>query len=280
MVGKPKRSGRTSSVVNELETTPGQVNRASTSTERTKLYRLKNPALAKAKDDKANLAQKNKSKQYPEEHRAKLDQLNLRRQIKKSGGATAHAQIKDIKVAAPPSCCACRGESCNFDYFGTITKKVPCKCIRNQQLCTNCKCKVCLNRLANLRQQQNFTQQEIHGDRGPYGLFCTKSIKRSWPLGVFDGERHTSKHYGTLPDFEKRRVLSIPGRLPLLVPGLTSNINHSCDPSTIIHEFYDKSTNHSHAVIFCVDCMIPGEEITFDYGDKYHKDQCLCGTPN
>ena len=66
------------------------------------------------------------------------------------------------------------------------------------------------------------------------------------------------------------------------MPDLWGKVNHSCNPSASVEEFYDVTVFRSIivAVVFCVECMTKGSEVTIDCGPAYDLLKCLCGMKN
>jgi SET domain-containing protein len=55
----------------------------------------------------------------------------------------------------------------------------------------------------------------------------------------------------------------------------TQFVNHRCEPNAFMR------VHHGHIIIFALRDILPGEEITLDYGETYHPDtyRCRCGAP-
>lgn len=109
------------------------------------------------------------------------------------------------------------------------------------------------------------------------GCFATVCFRRGRKIAEYAGER--------IPDLEatrrgqNRRVLricDIDGRWSLdgsRGGNGTHYINHSCSPNAFVR------TAQGHVLFFALRDILPGQEITVDYGYTLHPDskRCRCG---
>lgn len=111
------------------------------------------------------------------------------------------------------------------------------------------------------------------------GLFATKAIARRAPIVSYRGPRiptveahERERRFGAKYMFELNRTWTIDGSPRW---NLGRYANHSCRPNA------EPVTRKGRVVLVALRPIMPGEEITFDYGDEYfelffRKSGCRC----
>jgi SET domain-containing protein len=99
------------------------------------------------------------------------------------------------------------------------------------------------------------------------GLFATKAIERGAPIVSYHGPRiptaeahERERRFGAKYMFELNRTWTIDGSPRW---NLGRYANHSCRPNA------EPVTRKGRVVLVALRPIMPGEEITFDYGDEY-----------
>ena len=111
------------------------------------------------------------------------------------------------------------------------------------------------------------------------GLFATKAIARRAPIVSYRGPRiptaqahERERRFGAKYMFELNRTWTIDGSPRW---NLGRYANHSCRPNA------EPVARKGRVVLVALRVILPGEEITFDYGDEYFelffkKSGCRC----
>lgn len=106
------------------------------------------------------------------------------------------------------------------------------------------------------------------------GCFATIGLPKNTPIAEYAGERITHKEaMRRMRGSEGKRIseLSADCYIDARVEGNdTQYINHSCEPNT------DVFISDGILILFALENILPGEEITVDYLNSFEADRSVC----
>ncbi len=112
------------------------------------------------------------------------------------------------------------------------------------------------------------------------GLFAEQPLRARRKLGEFTGEK-ISVREGRRRAKDAKRIVIVEISETEAIDGAGSDcpfqfVTHSCDPNVFIR------VAHRRVEFYARRDILPGEELTCDYGDSHHEGQlpCRCGSDN
>lgn len=195
--------------------------------------------------------------------------------------------IKGNEYVAPKKIHREQIQLCNCEKVIGILgcKNRKCINVRNQRECpANCALgELCANKRFNKMKQPKCIR--FRTDERGYGVKATERIPkntliREYVGQVIDNEEKRRRHEeyvksGYPPDYfmivDDNRIIDA-----TIKGNISRFVNHSCEPNCELQSWTVDGVKRIG--IFSIQTIMPGDEITFNYGPSYHHIECNCGS--